>query len=322
MIIDTWIVVLALGIFVVMTAVSLRALWKCRDLEDRFWSLKDRVRTLEDEHKKLLDVLSNTNAEVEKVKGSIEALSLIHGKQLNDFERRLRGATEGPGAVLIKAINRLVEVVDNLCDRESEDWVGSAEKSVSGPMEGISEAYSADGADKGPDIPGKEAESCEMKDIQELSGGDTDGDSDLPYNTINESAVKREVLRDFMVNPDRQAPHLRAYTKEEHMEAHSVRKNDGVCYRWIFPDLREEPGDDRVFGQWYLVVGESSGKLKSDGSGAPSPEIWTEEAMWNGYTFVTKSGMRFDHVYAYIKPASSADIMEQVVQLALKKRAG
>ncbi len=326
--IDTWIVVLALGIFVVMTAVSLRALWKCRDLEDRFWSLKDRVRTLEDEHKKLLDVLSNTNAEVEKVKGSIEALSLIHGKQLNDFERRLRGATEGPGAVLIKAINRLVEVVDNLCDRESEDWVGSENRAVSEHSKGISEAHIVDGADEVHNISDWVAKifgvDPNLADITEsgeatsesLCAGDTDGDSvDLLKDNTSDSAVKRSVLENFMES-DKPAPHLRPVVESSNSEeSEDESAIQPVTYRWIFPDVETEKG--LVFGQWYLVVGEVKGRLKADGT----PEIVTDEAMWNGYCFVGKrdSDVRYEHVYAYIKPASAADIMPQVVQLALRR---
>ena len=84
-------------------------------------------------------------------------------------------------------------------------------------------------------------------------------------------------------------------------------------YRWIFPTMEES---HPVFGQWYKVVGRIKGKDKPDGS----PLLCTEDGMWNNYEFVTTKGDRFDIVYAYIKMPDSGDIMEQIVQLALKDK--
>lgn len=326
--IDTWILVIGVIAFAAMSGIALRCLWKVGDMEGKLWTLKDRCSRLEDREIQYVGMINKTNAEVENVKGTIEALSLVHGKQLSDFERRLRGATEGPGAVLIKAINRLVEVVDNLCDRESEDWVGSENRAVSERSKGISEAHIVDGADEGHNIGdlaakilGGEANLADITESGEatsesLCGGDTDGDSvDLLKDTISDGAVKRSVLENFMES-DKPAPHLRPVVESSNSEeSEDESAIQPVTYRWIFPDVEAEKG--LVFGQWYLVVGEVKGRLKADGS----PEIVTDEAMWNGYCFVGKrdSDVRYEHVYAYIKPASAADIMPQVVQLALRR---
>lgn len=85
-------------------------------------------------------------------------------------------------------------------------------------------------------------------------------------------------------------------------------------YRWIFPS--DHGGTiNCIMGEWYLVVGRIRTKLKPDGN----PMIYSDDAMWNGYQFVTAKDERFDEVLAYIKPPQSGDIMERIVELALKK---
>ena len=88
-------------------------------------------------------------------------------------------------------------------------------------------------------------------------------------------------------------------------------------YRWIFPS--DHGGTiNCVLGEWYLVVGRIRTKLKPDGN----PMLYSDDAMWNGYQFVTTKDERFDEVLAYIKPPQSGDIMERIVELALKSDEG
>jgi len=265
-------------------------------------SLSKEIRN----HKAGLDLLNmwynTTEKEVQsiddrcnKTTGTIEVLSTLYGSYREDIERRVSRIEKTENYMLIEAINRLIQVVDNLCYRESEDWVGMENRAISEPSDGVSEGVFQD-------------------------TGDFDGDSVL--DVLPDQDAKRRILEEF-AGSDKKAFHLNEVLcsrDNDSEEAGSDMEGDefplkDVNYRWIFPerDLNAKP----VFGQWYLVVGETPEHLKEDGS----PMIWSDEAMWNGYCFVGKadSALRFDHVYAYIQTPTSADVMEQVVSLALKK---
>lgn len=227
------------------------------------------------EHRHLIDTLFSNNvacgkrcdsleSSVEKLKGSVEVLTTSQGNWTKLTDARLGKLEKYENDTLIKAVNRLIEVVDNLCDKESEDWVGGENKGLSEPSEGI-----------------------QKRDIysEGICGNDYDGDS-VTIATEHGDTGSNNV---------------------------SEIKTDTVSYRWIFPDRDRDAVP--VFGQWCLVVGESSARLKEDGS----PMIWTDEGFWNGHAFVSSGDVRFDKVYAYIELPASADIMEQVVSMALEK---
>lgn len=272
------------------------------------------------DHKSLLDQLSSgyhtsekairsVDERCEKMTGTIQVLSTSYGSYRGDIERRVSRLENTDNHVLIEAINRLIQVVDNLCDRESENWVGSGLECDPGPSKDISEVL-------------KHISESARSFANNFKGesGDFDGDSVL--DVLPDQDAKKRILEEF-ADSDKKAFHLnevlcpRDNNSEEagsDMDGDEFPLKD-VNYHWIFPerDLNAKP----VFGQWYLVVGETPEHLKEDGS----PMIWSDEAMWNGYCFVGKadSALRFDYVYAYIQTPTSADVMEQVVSLALKK---
>lgn len=279
-------------------------------------SLSKEIR----DHKSAIDLLNmwynTTEKEVQsiddrcnKMTGTIQVLSTSYGSYRGDIERRVSRLEKTDNYMLIEAINRLIQVVDNLCDRESEDWVGSGLERDPGPSKGISEILK------------HVSESARnFANNFKSESGDFDGDSVL--DVLPDQDAKKRILEEF-ADSDKKAFHLNEvlYSLDNEQEnAGSDTNGDefplkDVNYHWIFPerDLNAKP----VFGQWYLVVGETPEHLKEDGS----PMIWSDEAMWNGYCFVGKadSALRFDHVYAYIQTPTSADVMEQVVSLALKK---
>lgn len=125
--------VIAIG-FIGLLILVINANKKNEALEKRMIDIVERYRELERKYKNIEKI----EASIESVKGSVEVLSSSYGKQMNDIERRIdicRSSVAGRAElnVLTKAINRLVEVVDNLCDRESMDWVGSDSEAVLEP---------------------------------------------------------------------------------------------------------------------------------------------------------------------------------------------
>lgn len=211
--------------------------------------------------------LKKLKESVEMMQSCLEDYHRITNIRLSNIEKNADHDT------LVKAVNRLIEVVDNLCDRESEDWVGSVSEGVYGPSGGIP----ACDIQRGP---------SECSSVA-VDGADHDGDEMIDKCT-DEIAI----------------PTIRNW--KEYVSS-------SVSYRWIFPD--RDPVEELIYGQWYLVIGESSEKLKSDGK----PMIYCDEGFWNGSEFVTATDVHFNKVYAYIKPPTSADVMEQVVNIALGK---
>ena len=90
----------------------------------------------------------------------------------------------------------------------------------------------------------------------------------------------------------------------------------GPVYTWVFPSEEPDHEDRLIFGQWYTVIGTIHGHNKPDGT----PSIVTGDGMWNRYQFISMKNERFDDVYAYIKMPNSGDIMEHIVDIALKKK--
>lgn len=106
--------------------------------------------------------------------------------------------------------------------------------------------------------------------------------------------------------------------KEE--EKNEDAEQNPVSYRWIFPsdNQRVQQESERpVMGQWYLVVGTIKGLTHEDGI---TPLTFSDEGLFNGTDFITRTDQRFDRVYAYIKQPSSSDIMEKVFSLAIKAK--
>lgn len=280
------------------------------------YSLSKEIR----DHKSLLDQLlfgyrasekaiRSVDERCEKMTGTIQVLSTSYGSYRGDIERRVSRLEKTDNHVLIEAVNRLIQVVDNLYDRESEDSVGSGLERDPGPSKGISEVL-------------KHVSESARSFANNFKGESSDFDGDSVLDVLPDQDAKRRILEEF-ADSDKKAFHLNeVLCPRDNNSEEAGSDTDGdefilkdVNYRWIFPerDLNAKP----VFGQWYLVVGETPEQLKEDGS----PMIWSDEAMWNGYCFVGKadSALRFDHVYAYIRTPTSADVMEQVVSLALKK---
>lgn len=228
------------------------------------------------------DRITKVDDRCERTKGSIEVLST----SLGSAEKRISRIEEAHNSVLLKAIERIIEAVEKANDPLAEKDAGSENRAVSEASEGIPEG--------------------EM-----LHGADCDGD----FCEISvENEARGRMLEEF-ANSNQKALHLtaaRAYS-EDQCDSEGKAVVQEVGYRWIFPSRDSESVP--VFGQWYMVVGELKGQVKSDGSGT----ISTREAMWNGHDFITIEDERFEKVYAYILPPSSADIMEQVVSLALEK---
>lgn len=126
---------------------------KNKALEKRMIDIVERYRELERKYRNIEKV----EASIESVKGSVEVLSSSYGKQMNDIERRIdicRTSVAGRNElnVLTKAINRLVEVVDNLCDRESMDWVGSDSEAVLEPKKATPEDLTGFSGDAAPAV--------------------------------------------------------------------------------------------------------------------------------------------------------------------------
>ena len=124
-----------------------------------------------------------------------------------------------------------------------------------------------------------------------IVSGDTDGDKRSTNTSIDFVDIVNDTKKLIETNEDTKC---------------------NITYRWIFPSSEKS---NLVYGQWYIVVGEIKSKVKSDGS----PLIFTDDGMWNGKQFVTSEAEFFDKVYAYIKMPDSGDIMEAIVELALRK---
>jgi len=289
-------------------------------------SLSKEVRM----HKNILDQLYSNQIKAdkritkvddryEKFKGSFEVMSTMFGNVRNGLEHRISTVEGQYSDGLVKAVNSIVELVGVLCDSESVDGSGSENRAVSGPNRGISEACSEE----------------TQKEL--LESGDFDGDS---VDIMRDQEVKRCVLEEFAErSADQKAVHSTvdgmtySSTKGDAWSAVNRTDTDGdssdsddqdsadssdlkdVTYHWIFPGRGHDT--ELVFGQWYLVIGESKDRKKEDGS----PMLMSGDGMWNGHEFVLTSDDRIDldKVYAWIKPPTSADVMEQVVSLALKK---
>ena len=149
---------------------------------------------------------------------------------------------------------------------------------------------------------------CEFRDDIKKPKTFTVLDSDTYSGDVHEEDTDIE-------QPESDPPMTANYetTDDPGREIRFDHGNEVVKYRWIFPSEEES---HPVFGQWYTVIGKLHyGYKKEDGS----PVISTDEGMFNGNVFITKGNDYFEKVYAYIKMPSSADIMQKIVDVYLKK---
>lgn len=290
-------IAIGLGGFVIfLIFLMVKAFVVIKELSKEVRMHKDTLDQLYRNQMKADDRITKVDDRCERTKGSIEVLST----SLGSAEKRISRIEEAHNSVLLKAIERIIEAVEKANNPLAEKDAGSENRAVSEASEGIPEGENVFTAETGDTYSG-----------EILNGADCDGDF-CEISVENES--RKRMLEEF-ANSNQKALHLtteRAYSDDQ-CDSEGKAVVQEVSYRWIFPSRDSESVP--VFGQWYMVVGELKGQVKSDGSGI----ISTREAMWNWHDFVTTEDERFEKVYAYILPPSSADIMEQVVSLALEK---
>ena len=305
------------ALLVIFTVLLVKAFVTIKSLSKEVRMHKNTLDQLYFNQIKTEERITKVDDRCEKFKGSLEVMSTMFGNVRNGLERRISTVEEQYSDELVKAVNSIVELVGVSCDHEPVDGAGSENRAVSGPNRGISEVCSEEAQE------------------ERLDTGDFDGDM---VDIMADRDVKRKVLEEFAERPsDEKAVRLTvdgttySSTKGDEWSAVNGADTDGdfpcdeadvddsglkdVTYHWIFPSRDRDP--ELVFGQWYLVIGESKERTKEDGT----PMLMSGDGMWNGHEFILSSDDRIDldKVYALIKPPSSADIMEQIVSLALKK---
>lgn len=147
-----------------------------------------------------------------------------------------------------------------------------------------------------------------LHDIVEWTGIDRETEEKEHDDVDNVSCV--EYLADKAVLADIVDP--------ANLEKEDEKHEPLVSYNWTFPYNDRVSGINRVpvVGQWYLCVGTIKGLTNDSGE----PMVFTDEGLFNGEDFITSRDQRFEKVFAYIKKPSSADIMKEVFNIALKER--